>query len=80
MIEEVLVMTELMQKICCIPDAYDDFVLGVINYAKKKPEHVKLLVDFIDRTSNISSSDVVEFIIKQPDFHSYSALADNMVG
>lgn len=66
-------MKELIQKLCRIPDVYDDFILGVINYAKKKPEHIKLLNEYMDTHLDISTSDVVFFISTQPDFHSYSA-------
>ena len=49
---------------------YDDFVLGVINYAKQQPEHVSLLHRLLDENTNISSSDIIEFIYNQPDFRS----------
>ena len=73
-------MTELVKKISSIPDAYDDFVLGVISYAKKNPIHINELNRFMDRNENLTSSDVVEFIINQPDFHSYSAIQHKSFG
>lgn len=73
-------MTNLIRKINEISDVYDDFVLGVINYAKRKPEHVKILNDYIDSNPNLTTSDIVEFIIQQPDFHSYSATIQKKVG
>lgn len=66
-------MTDLIRKISDIEDVYDDFILGVINYAKRNPEHIKLLNDYIDNHPHLSTSDVVYFISTQPDFHSYSA-------
>lgn len=66
-------MEELIEKLFRIPDVYTDFVLGVIAYANKKPEHVTLLLEYIGENQNLCTSDVVEFIVEQPDFHDYSA-------
>lgn len=66
-------MTELIKKISKIPDVYDDFIIGVVGYAKRKAEHVQLLNTFIDSYPDSTTSDVVEFIMSQPDFHNYSA-------
>lgn len=66
-------MTELIKKISEISDVYEDFVLGVISYAKKDPAHVRILNDYLEDTPDLTTSDVVEFIIRQPDFHRYSA-------
>ena len=63
-------MKRLIKRVKEIPDSYDDFVLGVINYAKQQPEHVSLLHRLLDENTNISSSDIIEFIYNQPDFRS----------
>ena len=63
-------MKRLIKRVKEIPDSYDDFVLGVINYAKQQPEHVFLLHRLLDENTNISSSDIIEFIYNQPDFRS----------
>ncbi len=66
-------MKELIQQLSNIPDAYDDFILGTINYVKKDPSHINILKDYIRDKTNLASSDIAAFIISQPDFHSYSA-------
>ncbi len=66
-------MKELIQQLSNISDAYDDFILGVINYAKKDPTHIELLNEYMSNGTDLFSSDVIEFIANQPDFHSYSA-------
>lgn len=38
--------------------------------AKQQPEHVSLLHRLLDENTNISSSDIIEFIYNQPDFRS----------
>jgi hypothetical protein len=73
-------MTNLTKRISELPDVYDDFILGVLNYAKKDPEHVKKLNEFMNNDSPITTSDVVEFIMSQPDFHNYSATLQKKVG
>lgn len=66
-------MKELIRQLSNIPDAYDDFILGTINYAKKDLSHISILKDFMRGKTNLTSSDIIAFIISQPDFHSYSA-------
>lgn len=61
-------MNELIKLISEISDVYDDFIFGVINYAKKKPEHITVLINYIKSTDDIKTSDIVKFIIEQPDF------------
>lgn len=66
-------MKELIQRLSAIPDTYDDFLLGVINYAKKDPSHIEILNDFMRNNPDATSSDVVYFIINQADFYNFSA-------
>jgi len=67
-------MKELIQRLSMVPDAYDGFIIGVINYAKKDPSHVKNLDNYMKDRTDLTSSDIVRFIIEQPDFHDYSAV------
>ena len=66
-------MKELLQLLSEISDAYDDFLLGVINYAKKDVSHIELLNRYMRENPNVTSSDVIAFIMEQPDFHDFSA-------
>ncbi len=66
-------MKELIRQLSNIPDAYDDFILGTINYAKKEPSHINILKDFMRGKTELTSSDIIAFIVSQPDFHNYSA-------
>ena len=66
-------MKELIQQLSNISDAYDDFILGTINYAKKDPSHIEILKNYMSGKSNLTSSDVIAFIMDQPDFHNFSA-------
>ena len=64
-------MEELITRLKEIPDTYDNFVLGIINYAEKKPERLKKVLHFIESSKNLMTSDIVKFVMDQPDFHEY---------
>ena len=66
-------MKELLQLLSEISDAYNDFLLGVINYAKKDGSHIELLNRYMREHPDVTSSDVIAFIMEQPDFHDFSA-------
>ena len=66
-------MKELIQQLGSISDAYDDFILGVINFARKDPAHIRLLNDYMRGNTDLKTSDVLAFIVNQPDFRDFSA-------
>lgn len=61
-------MEELFSKLNKVPGCYFGFIAGVIAYVKKKPEHIKTVMDFLDTSETLTTSDIIEFIAKQPDF------------
>lgn len=67
-------MKELIQRLSMVPDAYDDFIMGVINYAEKDTSHVEVLNNYMSGNADLTSSDIVRFIMEQPDFHDFSAV------
>ncbi|MBQ1871049.1 MAG: hypothetical protein II147_02550 [Lachnospiraceae bacterium] len=62
-------MEELYNKLIAVPDSYFAFVMGILAYAKKKPAKIPVIINFINENENITSSDIIEFISLQPDFH-----------
>lgn len=64
-------MEELEKKLNAIPDSYFGFIAGIVTYAKRKPERLQKVMDFIDKSDNLTASDVVKFVMLQPDFHDY---------
>lgn len=66
-------MKELIQQLSNVTDAYDDFIFGTINYAKKDPSHIELLKNFMNDRKDLTSSEVIAFIMNQPGFHDFSA-------
>lgn len=66
-------MEELYTKLNAITDVYFDFVMGVISYVKRKPEHLNIVLQFLNNSTGLTTSDVIKFIMKQPDFHEYGS-------
>lgn len=64
-------MEELVNKLNAIQNSYFGFVAGIASYAKRKPERLQKVMDFINSSENIIPSDVVKFVMSQPDFHEY---------
>ena len=62
-------MEELVKKLNAIPNSYFGFVAGIVTYTKKKPERLQKVMNFIDASDNLTPSDVVKFVMSQPDFH-----------
>lgn len=64
-------MEELYERIIKIPDCYFGFVMGIIAYAKKDPNHIRMLMDYLSSSESLTTSDVLEFIVSQQDFYKY---------
>ncbi len=73
-------MEELYNKLNAIPNSYFGFVMGIIAYAKQKPGHVQKILQFINENDNLTPSDIVKFVIDQPDFHESSLSSKEMAG
>ena len=73
-------MDELITKLKSIQDSYYGFVVGIIAYAKYSDERIDRINKFIDNNDNLTSSDVVYFVMNQPDFHENGLGAREMVG
>lgn len=73
-------MEELENRLKSIPNSYFGFVAGIVTYAKMKPERLKKVMDFIDSSDNLTPSDIVKFVMSQPDFHEYGLGLNEMVG
>ena len=67
-------MKELLDKLYALPNVYEDFIYGTVDYAKEKPEHLKVLLDYLRNNDNLTTSDVVYFICIQPDFFDDEAI------
>ena len=66
-------MEELYNRLNAFPDTYFAFVMTVIMYAKTKPERLKNVMNYINSSDSLTTSDVIHFISVQPDFHEFCA-------
>ena len=64
-------MEELYNKLVAVPDSYFGFIMGIMTYVKQKPERLQKVLDFMDSSDTLTSSDIVEFVSDQPDFHEF---------
>lgn len=62
-------MEELVKILNEMPESYFGFVAGIVAYAKKKPERLEKVLNYLNSSDELSCSDVVEFVMSQPDFH-----------
>ena len=61
-------MEDLYYTLNNLPDSYFEFVDSVMSYVKKKPERLAAVQDYIKSNLSASTSDILHFIMKQPDF------------
>ena len=71
---------KLVKLLKLLPHSYNGFVNGIMGYAKKNPERMKTVIDFIENNEKLTCSDVVLFVSSQPDFREDSVIAKTMVG
>lgn len=60
-------MEELKNLLENISDSYYDFVVGILNKAKRYPEKSDELIEYIKNNPNIHTSEVVEWVLKTFD-------------
>lgn len=73
-------MEKLVRKLNELPDSYFAFVVGVTAYAEKKPERLEKIMEYIENTNDVKPSDIVRFIMLQPDFHEDGLSLQEKVG
>lgn len=66
-------VSELAKLLWQIKDAYWSYVVGVTLYAKKTPERMKTVIEYVKSHMDATTSDIVWFISNQPDFHDDAA-------
>lgn len=73
-------MEELIIKLNNIPNSYFGFVAGITAYAEKKTERLEKIMQYINTTENLTTADVVRFVMLQPDFHEDGLSDKELVG
>jgi len=72
-------MEELVLKLNALPNSYFGFVMGIVAYCKQNPNRVRKVLDFINSTDGVTPSEVVRFVMEQPDFQEYTVRREDRV-
>ena len=62
-------LTELLNN---ISDTYYDFVVGVLNYAKRSSENLEDMTAFIENHPEADTSDILEYMINRDDYYEHA--------
>lgn len=58
----------LMEMLEAVPRTYFDFVVTVLSYIKNDKSKLQLVSDYIDSHPDDTPSDILGFLLRQPDF------------
>lgn len=73
-------MEELINVLNAVPNSYFAFVAGIVTYANNSPDSIQKILDFIKNSNNPTTSDIVKFVMMQPDFHDCGISLQEKVG
>ena len=73
-------MEELISKLNAIPNSYFGFVAGIVTYVKQKPSRLDAILQFLNSSDVLTPSDVVKYVMDQPDFHEFGLGLNELVG
>ena len=62
-------MGELKKLLQNVGDSYNDFVMGMMNYADFNADREERLIGYLKNNPEALSSDIIEFVSKQADFY-----------
>lgn len=62
------VVDSLMEMLEAVPRSYEDFVVTVLSYVKNDKSKLQLVSDYIDSHPDDTPSDILGFLLRQPDF------------
>ena len=65
-------MERLKELLIGVKDSYYDFVVGVLNYAKRKESSCDAMVMFIENHPEALSSDILEYMLKREDYYDHA--------
>lgn len=55
-----------------VSDTYYDFVVGVLNYAKRKQSSMEAMIAFIEQHPEAKSDDIIEYMIQRDDYFEHA--------
>lgn len=61
--------TELLNN---VHDSYHDFVVGVLNYAKRNRNNLKDMTAFIEEHPEFGTSEILSYMISREDYYEHA--------
>ena len=55
-----------------VDDSYYDFVVGVLNYAKRKSSNREAITSFIENNPKALTSDILEYMLSRDDYYDHA--------
>ena len=65
-------MEKLIELLGNVKDSYYDFVVGVLNYAKRNDRNLEDITVFIEEHPGADTSDIIEYIISRDDYYDHA--------
>ena len=62
-------LTELLNK---VKDSYYDFVVGILNYAKRDEKNLEEMTTYLERHPESDTSDIIEYMISRDDYYDHA--------
>ena len=62
-------MEELRIMLKNVPDSYEDFVIGMINYASYSEDRKQRLTEYLRNNPGVGTASIIRYISDQPDFY-----------
>ena len=56
-------MEELVNRLTAIHNSYFGFVAGIVAYAKRSPRRMNKVLEYLDFSNNLTTSEVVRFVM-----------------
>lgn len=70
-------MDKLTELLNSVKDSYYDFVVGVLNYAKRSEKNNQDITSYIEAHPECETSDIIEYMISRDNYYEH---AQHIVG
>lgn len=65
-------MEKLSELLNSVHDSYYDFVVAVLNYAKRNKNNLEEMTTYIEQHSDAGSSEIIEFMISRDNYYEHA--------
>ena len=65
-------MEKLSELLNSVHDSYFDFVVAVLNYAKRNRNNLEEMTSYLEQHPDAGSSEIIEFMISRDNYYEYA--------